>query len=284
MYGIAVVQMDIAIGQLDANRVSIARWLAEAAQRGARLVVFPECALSGYCFTSADEARQSAVALDDARLGALIDDCRRLDVWAIVGLLEADGPHLRNTLVVLSRGGIAGRYRKTHLPRLGVDRFVTAGDDAAVVVDVDGLRVGLGICYDCSFPESARVSALAGADLIALGTNWPTTAMSTARYIPNARALENHVYYAVASRVGHERGFDFIGHSRICEPFGETLALADHQREAILVADIDPNIARKKHLVRFQGKHEIDRMADRRPELYTRIVQPVGPTRESHNP
>jgi predicted amidohydrolase len=136
--------------------------------------------------------------------------------------------------------------------------------------------MGMNICYDVSFPESSRIMALAGAELIALPTNWPPGAGCVACYAPNTRAMENHVYYIAVNR--EERGFRFIGQSRICEPNGNTLASADETSETILYAEIDPAIARNKHLVRVPGKHEIHRFYDRRPEMYGAIVEPVRRT------
>jgi predicted amidohydrolase len=117
--------------------------------------------------------------------------------------------------------------------------------------------------------------ALDGAELIVLPTNWPPAATCFAAHTINTRAMENHVYYMSVNRIGSERGFSFIGTSRICDPTGKTIAAADHQDEAILYADIDPAWARNKHLIRTPGKHEIHRWHDRRPEFYGRIVEPV---------
>ena len=90
--------------------------------------------------------------------------------------------------------------------------------------DLGGLRVGINICYDGSFPESSRILTLLGADLIVLPTNWPTGAHGTVRHLVQARALENHVYYIAVNRIGQERGFEFIGQSRIVNCDGELLA------------------------------------------------------------
>jgi predicted amidohydrolase len=88
--------------------------------------------------------------------------------------------------------------------------------------------------------------------------------------------MENNVYFAAVNRVGTERGFRFIGGSKICDPSGDELAAAPHADETILYADIDPQRARRKHIIRVPGKHEINRFADRRPETYGRTVEPVS--------
>ena len=83
--------------------------------------------------------------------------------------------------------------------------------------------------------------------------------------------MENNVYYMAINRIGTERGFDFIGHSQICDPDGRPIAEALHEAEATLWADIDIEKARNKHLVRVPGLHEIHRFNDRRPEMYGMI-------------
>jgi 5-aminopentanamidase len=155
-----------------------------------------------------------------------------------------------------------------------VDRFTTPGDRPFAVHDLGGLRVGINICYDGSFPEAARVLVLLGADLVLLPTNWPTGALTAARYIVPARALENHIYYAAVNRVGEERGFHFIGQSRIVDCAGETLAAGKADVEDIIYAEVDPAWARDKQVVKIAGKYEINRVADRRPEMYGPLCEP----------
>lgn len=89
--------------------------------------------------------------------------------------------------------------------------------------------------------------------------------------------MENTVYFAACDRVGVEEGVRFIGMSQIVSPGGISLAFADHDRPEIIYADIDPEIARKKHLVLKPGIYELDRVQDRRPDLYGPIVQPKSP-------
>lgn len=272
---IAGVQMAPVFKDSDANLSALERHAAEAAAAGARLVIFPEAAVSGYCYDSLEEAREHAEPLPGPSVERLMSVCRERDVHVIYGTIERQGDRIHNAAVLVGPAGLVGVYRKTHLPHLGVDRFTTAGAEPPRVYDIGALRVGMLICYDGSFPEAPRVLMLAGADLIALPTNWPTGAMLTAEYLTNARALENHIYFAAVNRIGAERGFSFIGKSRICHPLGQTLARADTAEPALLLAEIDPAIARDKHIVRVPGLHEIHRINDRRPDLYGPLVAPL---------
>lgn len=270
---IAGVQMDVAFADRQKNLDAMHQRLSETAAAGTDLTVFPECTTTGYCFESKSEAMAVAESMDGNAVQTVGRWCRELSTRVIFGLLESEKEKLFNSVVLMGPEGLIGRYRKVHLPTLGVDQFTTPGNGFAVN-DLGDLRVGMNICYDCSFPESARVLTLQGADLIALPTNWPPGSGLTSELIPNARAFENHVYFMAVNRVGTERGFDFIGNSRICDPKGNTLAFANHANEEILYADIDPEIARNKHLVSVPGKHEVHRIDDRQPASYQSIVQP----------
>jgi predicted amidohydrolase len=200
--------------------------------------------------------------------------CSDLGTYAVFGMLEVAGDRLFNIAVLVGPQGVLGIHRKVHLPLLGVDRFATLGDRPFAVHRVDNLRVGMQICYDASFPESARALMLQGADLIVLPTNWPPGSECMAEHAINTRALENGLYFLAVNRIGEERGFRFIGSSRICGPGGDTLAQAAADRHEILYAEIDPAKARNKHVIRVPGKHEIDRLADRRPEMYEILTRP----------
>lgn len=275
---IAGVQMDVTLAEPQRNLARIVAAVEETTRHGARLTVFPECAVTGYCFDSLDEARPFAVSLGEDGGGEIVaqltDVCRRTDSFVVVGLLERDGERVFNACVLVGPSGLVGSYRKLHLPMLGIDRFTTKGDRPLEVFTAGEVQLGMNICYDGSFPEASRVMALDGAELIVLPTNWPPAAVCFANHTINTRAMENHVYYMSVNRIGSERGFSFIGTSRICDPTGKTIAAADHEDEAILYADIDPAWARNKHLIRTPGKHEIHRWNDRRPEFYNRITAP----------
>ncbi|MCI0461569.1 MAG: carbon-nitrogen hydrolase family protein [Gemmataceae bacterium] len=272
---IAAVQMDCRLGHPHHNLDQIRDRLREAAVRGARLVLFPECALTGYAFASKEEAWPHAEPLPGSASDDLAADCSELGVWAVVGGLERDeeSGRLFNAALLVGPEGLRAVYRKIHLPFLGVDRFTTPGDRPFAVHDLGGLRLGINICYDGSFPESARTLMLLGADLVVLPTNWPTGAATTVKYLIQARALENHIYYAAINRIGEERGFRFIGQSRVVDCNGELLAAAE-DRPGILYADLDPARPRDKHIVKIPGTYELHRTQHRRPEMYAPICAP----------
>lgn len=277
MIRVAAVQNNPRLGDVAANLAAIRSKLREAAEGGARLVVFPECALTGYGFASKEEGLAVAEPIQGSRsLAAIIEDCKELDAFAVVGMLERDGGRLFNACALVGPRGFVGSYRKVHLPFLGIDRFTDPGDRPFAVHDAGGIKVGMHICYDGSFPEVGRVLTLLGAELLVLPTNWPRHSECAAEHMMICRAMENVVYAMAVDRIGEESGFRYIGRSSIVDTAGAVLAQAGPDAEEVLFADLDPARARQKRLVRVPGLHEIDRIADRRPRFYTPLVEPNG--------
>ena len=273
---VAAVQFNPRIGEVEANLRTILAKLRVAAADGAKLIVFPECALTGYGFESKDEAMPFAEPVPGPSTRVVAALCSELQVHAVVGLLEKDGDRLFNVATLVGPKGVVGTYRKIHLPLLGVDRFVDHGDRPLEVLNAGELRVGLHICYDGAFPETGRVLTLLGADVLILPTNWPIQSVTTAEHLPACRAIENVVYMMAVDRVGEERGCIFAGLSSIADPGGVIVAKAGPLEEEILYATIDPAIARRKRLIRVPGKYELDRIGDRRPGFYGPISTPNG--------
>ena len=272
----AGVQMAPVLADKSTNMAAVLGKLDEAARGGAKLIVFPECALTGYCFDSRADAAASAETVPGPSTAAISEACARLDVFAVVGLLESDGDKLYNSAILVGPAGFVAVYRKTHLPCLGADRFVDPGTNPFVVHDLGGLKVGVNICFDASFPEVTRVFTVLGADLVVLPTNWADNAFKMASMVPPVRALENHIYYMAVNRVGTEAGNHFVGHSSACHFNGDYLHYADHDREEIIYADLDPEAARQKRQVHCLGVYEIDRVNWRRPDLYGPLVEPMA--------
>ena len=136
--------------------------------------------------------------------------------------------------------------------------------------------MGIGICYDVNFPETSRVLKLLGAELIILPVNWPA-GDRTADYVVNVRANENHVNIIAADRVGAERGWRFIGRSKVVDFDGDTVAEASATGEELLTAEVDMEKASQNRIVNIPGEYETDRIGDRRPEFYSPITRPPRP-------
>jgi predicted amidohydrolase len=277
---VAGVQMNPQILEKDRNLARCLELIQVTAGEGARLSVFPECALTGYVFTSLEEALPVSEPIPGPSTERILGLCKELKVYVVVGLLELDMGKCYNAAVLIGPDGVVAKYRKVHLPYLGVDRFVNHGNQPLTVYETEIGRIGMGICYDINFPEHARVLALGGADIIVLPTNWPERSEFIPEYFVPARAAENQVFVVAVNRVGEERGSRFYGRSRIAHRSrGRVLAEGKPYEEDILYAEIEPETAREKHVVVTPGEFEVDIFKDRRPELYGAITElPVGPS------
>lgn len=270
----AAVQMDIALAQTEHNKQRI---LEYAAGTDADLVAFPECSNSGYVFESPEEALPHAETVPGPFVDELTRVARDKRRCLAVGILENEGGELRNTALFITAQGQVHVYRKSHLPFLGVDRFVVPGGELPLF-STDWGKVGLLICYEWRFPEMARCLALAGADVIVGLSNWPQKAMVYPSHLVPARAAENHLWIVSSNRVGEERGTTFVGRSAVIGPDGQAAASLDGAKEGAAIAEMDLSIARNKHLVYRPGEYELDLFQDRHPDLYAEIVRGSEPS------
>lgn len=277
---VAGMQIDSKILEKDKNLTRCLELIKVAAANRARLIIFPECMLTGYIFNSLDEAKPIAETIPGPSTEKIIDVCRQLKIYVIFGLLEKDGHKYYNAAALLGPDGLVGKHRKVHLPFVGIDRFVNHGDLPFTVYNTDVGRIGMGICYDGAFPEHARILMLKGADIIALPTAWPEGAEVFPKFYVPTRAMENHIFYLAVNRIGEERGVKFFGRSKIAYWGGRFLADGKPYEEDVLYAEIEPKKARNKHVVIVPGENELDLMLDRRPDLYDQICLPHATARD----
>ena len=275
---VAVAQTAPELGANERNLDEVIARLGEAGAQGARLVVFPECALSGYLLNDLDELERLAEPVPGPAIGRLAEVCARRNVYTVVGLLEKDADAIYNSAVLVGPEGLIALYRKTHLPGLGLDRFAAHGNIPFAVHETPVGRIGMAICYDIRFPEPTRLLALQGADIVAFPSNWPSLErLAPPSAIPDiltrARAIENRVFLAVADRAGEERGGRFLGRSQLVDVSGTVVAEAGSE-EALIFADFDLARARQKEFVYTPGRFETHWFADRRPDLYGPLVEP----------
>ena len=243
MKTIAFYQFEPLLGDVDANRRRIAAGLQG---RRADLIVLPELAFTGY---SLKDRRESQLLAEDPA----DSDSVRLLADLAAGFAEkafrADGSDtVYNSAVMVGPGGLEAVYRKIHLFGFEADLF-DPGDRAPRVYDIGGLKVGIMICFDWFFPETARLLALAGADVIAhpssLVLDWCQRSMPV-------RCLENNVYAVTANRYGTEERagseLTFTGGSQITAPRYEVAAAAPVEGDDYQAVEMDPALARDKNI------------------------------------
>ena len=191
-------------------------------REGTDLIVFPEATLTG--FPTRENVRDVAEPLDGASLTAVRDAARAAKVGVAVGLAERDGDRFYNTTVLIDeRGDIALRYRKTHLWATDVGVF-TPGDRFEVC-EFKGMTVGILICYDIEFPETARALGRLGAEMLIVTNGNMDPFGPVHRRAIVARAMENQVFAALVNRVGDgDDNLTFPGESALVSPFGDVLA------------------------------------------------------------
>jgi len=284
---VACVQAPAILGDPAANLETVKEYLQALAEDGVDIVVFPECFLTGYVVSTEEEARRIALTATEAaseyedveedafymseEIAQLDALCEELDIVCVVGYAaETALGELVNECVLIEPGQFPAVYRKTHLPCLGFDNFAMTGDDLPVFETRYG-RIGMAICYDLRIPETLRVLALKGADLVILPTNWPEGADFSADSVAPVRAMENKVFLATCNRCDEEGGFRFIGKSGIFGLNGEPLAKAGSEPE-VIVANLNLPAARDKRNVNPVTGYATEVFAARQPDLYDVIV------------
>ena len=276
-FPVALVQLDA--GPDPETNVRLAAELADrAATDGARLVALPEYLQ----FRGPDDGfRASARPVPGPFTDPFADVARRHGTWVLVGsVAEASGDPDRpfNTSVLIGPdGGIAARYRKVHLFDVAVEAGpvdtesarVTPGDEL-VTAEVEGVRLGLSICYDLRFPELYRGLALAGAQVLTVPANFTErTGRDHWEVLLRARAIENAAYVLAPSQIGGPPGQPAYGRSMVIDPWGTVVAQAP-DRVAIVHAELD--------LDRVDAiRRQIPALANRRPDIYAAPVDIVEP-------
>ncbi|HXX74692.1 MAG TPA: nitrilase-related carbon-nitrogen hydrolase [Nitrospiraceae bacterium] len=238
---------------------------AKLEQAEADLLVLPEFCVSGYQFASREEVRQLSEPVPHGpTTRRLLDIAKKRRMVIVAGLPEQAGAASYNSAVVVSPSGFLGCYRKTHL-FFEETLFFTPGDTGFQVWDIGPAKIGVMVCFDWYYPESARTLALKGAEILCHPSNL---------VLPNCpdsmpvRCLENRVFAVTCNRIGTEArgGKDplvYIGNSEVVTPRGTILHRAPRDQEELCIVEIDPADARNKSVTRYN-----DLLRDRRESLY----------------
>ncbi len=146
-----------------------------------------------------------------------------------------------NSSYVMNREGeLVYEYDKMHLvPMLDEPKFLNGGEKKGKVFELDGIKMGVIICYDLRFPELMRSLALQGAEVIHVVAQWPTARKEHWKYLQHARAIENQCYIVSANSSGTCNGTDFAGESLVIDPLGKLVQSGPAEKEATVTANID---------------------------------------------
>jgi predicted amidohydrolase len=265
---IACCQIAPEIGKVAENLATIEGAVREAAARGARIVVLPELANTGYVFEDAAEARGLAESVTGASIQAWRRLSSELGIVLVAGFAEAgDDGLLYNSAVLIDAGEVKSTYRKAHLWDREKEIFA-AGDQLPPIVDTAWGRIGLMICYDLELPEWVRSVALRGADLLAAPVNWPRFDRPDGErpgeiVRVQADAAVNRMAVAACDRAGVERGQEWVGGSLIVDADGYPRSEIRLGETHTAYAELTLSQSRDKSVSEHNDVH-----ADRRPELY----------------
>jgi predicted amidohydrolase len=253
-------------GSVDAN---INKALSMLDNADAELFVLPELFNTGYHFTSVEEVQNLAEEIPAGKTTkALCSIAQKKKIHIVAGIAEIANGSLYNSAILVSPAGFVATYRKIHL--FNEEKlWFQAGNNGFKVYDIGQLKIGIMICFDWFFPESARVLALLGADLVCHPSNlilpYCQDAMVT-------RCLENKIFAITANRTGFEdRGgkrFNYTGGSQITSPDGRILHRAAPESDETGIVELDVSLARDKRTNAYN-----DLFADRKVEYYQDLVE-----------
>ena len=280
MTQLTVAALQLAFGEdLDENIRNVSGLVREAAAKGAKVVLPPELFEGPYfCRTEDESLFINARATDEhPAVLAMQKLAAELQIYIPTSFFEADGPHHYNSLAMIDdKGAVMGVYRKSHIPDgPGYEEkfYFRPGNTGFKTWKTPGATLGIGICWDQWYPETARTLMLMGAEILfyptAIGSEPHDPDLDTSRLWRRAmigHAVSNVVPVVASNRIGDECGQHFYGHSFICDERGDMLAEFGAAETGVLTATID--LAQvKKHRAAFGF------FRDRRPELYGRIAQ-----------
>jgi N-carbamoylputrescine amidase len=259
---------------LEADFARIANLIGQARARGVGLLALPEAALGGY-LSDLEGSAPPPPAFDPdgpeiARLAALAGD-----LVVTAGYCERAGDERFNSVVCVTGDGVLGNHRKVHQP-LKEGAHYSRGETFAAF-DTPVGRVGMMICYDKAFPESARALALDGAQIIVCVSAWPGSRTNAPADLAQdrwkkrfdlfdqARALENQVLWVSANQCGSFGSMRFVANAKICGPGGDVLAETGI-RPGMAVAEVELDDLLE------EARRAMGHLRDRRPEAYRGLV------------
>jgi N-carbamoylputrescine amidase len=266
---------------IDENIARVETHLRKAAARGAKIILPPELFEGPYFCRVEDEALFSNAQPVESHPAVLAMQrlAKELEIYIPTSFFEQDGQHYYNSLAMIDDAGeIMGVYRKSHIPDgPGYEEkyYFRPGNSGFKVWETKYGTIGVGICWDQWYPESARVMALMGAEMLfyptAIGSEPYDADLDTSRMWRRAmlgHAVSNCMPVIAANRIGDEEGQRFYGHSFITDEWGDYLADVSDQEYGALVATVDLDTARTH-------RAGMGFFRDRRPELYGRIAQDI---------
>ncbi|MBT4679810.1 MAG: amidohydrolase, partial [Flavobacterium sp.] len=265
-YKVAAVQYEPSQFKKDYNVSSLINLCEEAAKNGAKLIVTPEMGTTGYCFLNRKEISSLVEQIPGPTTEKFYEIAKKFNCFIVIGLPEVDKETqlYYNTAVLIGPKGIIGKHRKSH-SYIAEPKWSAPGQDH-LVFDTEIGKIGILICMDIHFIETARLVALQKADIIIHISNWLGERTPGPYWI--SRAFENSCYLIEGNRWGLERTVQFSGGSCVINPDGSIASVID-KGDGLAYANIDISWSRKRQVL---NEKIFD---DRRPEMYLNL--PTNP-------
>ena len=240
-FRVAVLQMRSVNREYERNIKTIIKYMSDAKQNGADILLLPECFITGYDLTI-----DNASAITENDLAPLCENAKELNIGLVATALTQGKSNPQNSAFVISKDGkILMKYAKVHTCDFADEKVLESGTEFKVC-DFDGVKIGIMICYDREYPESARVLMLKGAEIILVPNDCGS--MRPRLQALSTRAYENMCGVAMANPNGENAG-NSCAYSPICwdrngECIDNTLLLADAETEGLFYADFDMDAIR----------------------------------------
>ncbi|MFD1852020.1 carbon-nitrogen family hydrolase [Oceanobacillus bengalensis] len=258
----AIYQMDIVPGKPEVNRERVEAWIRETVRNEQPdVLVLPEMWTTAYTLKELEQ-------IADVKGEPTTSFLQKLAAMHKVNIIGGSfankkaGNFYNSSVVIDKKGSVVHRYDKIHLvPMLDEPKYLAGGTEKAKVFELDGVKMGLIICYDLRFPELTRSLALQGAEILYIVAEWPTVRKEHWKALQIARAIENQFFVVSCNRIGHYGGEDFAGTSMVIDPWGEKQKVGSETKEETIITTLPLDIVTKI-------RKDVPIFVSRVPELY----------------
>ncbi len=258
----AIYQMDVVAGNPQKNREKVQQWVEELSKGDKPdTIVLPEMWTTSYTLEKLTDLADDA---GEPTKSFLSDLAKTYNINIVGGSVanQVDGEVYNTSFVFDRKGKLVHEYSKIHLvPMLNEPLYLKGGREKVKTFELEGVKMGVIICYDVRFPELSRQLALDGAQVLFVVAEWPTPRRSHWRSLNIARAIENQMYVVSSNNIGSLDGVDYAGSSMIIDPWGEVLAEGSGDQEETLTGSLNPDRV-------LEVRKEVPIFDSRVPHLY----------------